>query len=584
VTTLRDSLRARNLRQIVVDPYGLFAALLTVAVVILIVGPLASAIVRAFTTGGVLDLAPLQKVLVDPEFHTAAKNTGIIVVVAGTFAMALGSTFAWLNERTDARMGMFSTVLPLVPLLLPPIALSIGWIFLGHPRAGFVNGALQYLLPFPSETGPLNIGSWAGVIFVYTISLMPYAYLVVSASLRNMDTSLEEASRMSGGGRFRTLSRVSLPLVRPALASAALLMLIIGTALFSIPRTIGSLARIDVISVYIVRLTQTFPSRLDEAMAVSLVKLVVIGGAWVLHQRLTTRRRFLTISGKGQGSTLVELGTWRWVARAMMIGFILLVSVLPLTALIIVSLQPFWTAAIDPSLLTFDHFRDILFSTVSRPRAALGNSLRLGVISATLTMFTVAVMVSYAMDRGGILGRSVGLITKSPGAISHLVIGVALILSLGGPPLRLGGTGLILLIAYVIMYMPQASISAEVARGQVGGDLLEASAMLGASRGRTFRKILLPLMLPGLAAGWALVFILTAGDLTASAILSGSSNPVIGAVILEIWEFGTFAQLAALAVLVSTISAITVTTVLSLRRRRRARALVRDTTVPALSE
>lgn len=363
---------------------------------------------------------------------------------------------------------------------------------------------------------------------------------------------------MSGAGSLRTLTRVSLPAVRPALTAAGLLVLIVGVSEFSIPRTIGSLARTDVLSVYLVRLTQTNPPRNGEAVAVSLIVLAVVLTAWLLHARLNSRGRSSTISGKAHTVTLVQLGPWRWVARGIMIIYILAVSVVPLAAVFVVSLQRFWSAKIDVSKFTISNYIEVLFDPSSRARDALLGSVRLGLIGATITMVFAAIMITYARGHRGRRGGVIEAVTKVPGAISHIVLAVALLIALGGPPFHLAGTQIILLLAYVIMYMPQASISAEVARGQVGDELIEASAMLGGSKGRTFRSIMFPLMHPGLAAGWTLVFIVIMGDLTASSILSGSNNPVVGAAILDIWEYGTFSQLSALATIVGLINAIVV--------------------------
>ncbi|WP_049564077.1 ABC transporter permease [Streptomyces sp. SBT349] len=554
------------------DLFGLLGLALTLAVLGFIAYPLASTIVTSFVDGGALDLTPMRLVLTDSALHRAARNTGTVLVTAGPLALLIGSAFAWLNERTDARLRWLSDLLPVVPLLLPPIALSIGWVFLADERAGFVNSAIRSLgesvgLDMPGE-GPLNISTWPGLIFVYTISLVPYVYLIVSSALKNADPSLEEASRMSGAGVLNTLVRVSLPAIRPAVAAAALLVVIVGSSLYSIPRTIGTAARVDTISVYIVRLTQSFPSRLDEAVAVSLLVLVVMGALWLLQRRVSARGRHSTISGKAAHATVVRLGRWRRPARAVMIGYLLCVSVLPFLALALVALQPFWTAGVDLSTLTLDNFRGF-FGDGGRSFDALRTSLTLGVLGATTGIVAVAVVITFGRDRGGVPARLVEGATKTPGAISHIVFGVALLVTFAGAPFYLSGTMQILLIAYVIIYLPQASTAVEVAHGQVGDELLEASRMSGASKGRTFRTILFPLMRPGLTAGWALLFVVMVGDLTASAILAGTTNPVVGFVFLDIWDHGTFSDLAALGTVVSLVTSVVVVLALTLGRSSR---------------
>lgn len=559
------------------DLFGVVGWTVAAALLVLIVYPLVSTLVREFVVAGALNPEPMRKVLADPQFYISTRNTGTVLLTAGTAALLIAAVFAWLNERTDARFGIISDVLPLVPLLIPPIALSVGWVLLAQERAGFLNGFLQYLLTFVGvevTEGPLRIGTWPGMLFVYTIAFVPYAYLVLAAALRNMDTSLEEASRMSGAGAWYTLRKVSLPAILPAMASAALLVVIVGVSFFSIPRTIGSLGRIDTVSVYIVRLTATFPSRLDEAVAVSLLLLLFVGVAWVLHQRVLAVSRQVTIGGKSGNVTVVRLGKWRWLARAVMVLYLIAVSALPFAALVVVSLQPFWQPAIDVSQLSLDNIRDFFFLADSRPRDALFNSIRLGLIGATLAMTVAGILIAYGHERKGYRKNLIEGVTKVPGAISNLVIGVAILVALGGPPFNLRGTLLILLLAYLVIYMPQASIAAEAARSQVGDELLEASAISGAAKFRTTRSVLFPLMRPGLLAGWALVFVVVAGDLTASAILAGPGNVVVGSIFLQIWETGRFPNLGALgtAICVTTASVVTISLALGRRRQRSRKA------------
>jgi iron(III) transport system permease protein len=145
---------------------------------------------------------------------------------------------------------------------------------------------------------------------------------------------------------------------------------------------------------------------------------------------------------------------------------------------------------------------------------------------------------------------------------------VGVLLAFSGPPFNLSGTLVLLLMTYIVIHMPEASIAANAAVAQVGKELLEASSTSGATEGRTFREILMPLTLPGMVSGWALLFVLMAGELTASALLAGARNPVIGFVILDIWEQGTFGTLAALAFSFTIITSSIVIIVTWLSRRR----------------
>jgi iron(III) transport system permease protein len=560
------------------DIFAIVAWPLVLALLVLILYPLAKTFYGTFVVHGSFNFSALDQVVHDELFRESAENTGILLLTGGTGALIVGSLFAWLTERTDASFGIVSRLTPLVPLVLPPVALAIGWLFLAQNTVGYLNGYLRGIegwFGVHPVQGPLNIASWPGLIFVYIIALVPYAYLVVSPALRNMDGSLEEASRMSGAGPVRTALRIALPSIRPALVSASLLIVIIGTSMYSIPVTIGTEARISTIAVYIVQLTQDSASGFGKSVSVALLLVAFLSTVWFAQRRYTKTGRQAMITGKSASAAVVKLGKWKWVARGLMILYLLCVSVLPFIALLIVALQPYWQADIVPSQFTDAAFHNFFFSPGLQARAGFENSIKLGLIGATMAMAAAGLLAVAARQIRGGRGAIISGVTKIPAAVSNLVVGVAFLVALGGAPFHLAGSLLILLLAYLVIFMPQASVAAEVARGQVDEDLIEASAMLGASRSRTSIRILWPLMRPGLVYGWAMIFVLVTGDLTAAAILSGPSNPVVGTSILAIFTSGTFSDLAVIATVICVVSLLVIGLAITLvgapvsRRRRR---------------
>jgi iron(III) transport system permease protein len=169
--------------------------------------------------------------------------------------------------------------------------------------------------------------------------------------------------------------------------------------------------------------------------------------------------------------------------------------------------------------------------------------------------------------------RLVDAAVKFPATISTIVIAVGFTLAFTGPPFNLQGTLWILLLAYLAIYMPQGSVAADAAASQVGDELTDASAICGAGGTRTFLRVSLPIMLPGLVAGWALLFVRMTGDLTASAILAGTGNNVVGFRILEVFEGGSFALLASLALALTVVTSTVLVILLTLSRRAAAYAI-----------
>jgi iron(III) transport system permease protein len=258
-------------------------AVLAVALSLLTVYPLVRVLGYLFIIDGRLDFSALAIVATLKDLPQLLGSTVLVVGGSSVAALVVGSVLAWLNERTDARMGVATDLMPLLPFLLPPIAGAIGWVLLLSPRAGFVNAALRSglsSLGVDLAEGPLNIYSWWGLIFVYAVYQVPYVYLMVSAGLRNVDSSIEEQSRLCGSGPFRTMRKVTLPAVAPSLGAAVLLMIWHGFGLFSVPQIIGTGARIDVLSVRIVRLlTFSYPPETSLAVGLTFFVVLVVGTA-----------------------------------------------------------------------------------------------------------------------------------------------------------------------------------------------------------------------------------------------------------------------------------------------------------------
>jgi iron(III) transport system permease protein len=549
-------------------PFQIAATLLALLLGVLAVYPLALVVIRPFfTEEGRIDLSPVREMLAQPDLGTLLWHTAVVVCGSGVVALIVGSALAWVSERTDARMGLLTDIVPLVPFLLPPIAGAIGWSLLGSARSGYLNLALRSLFGADGAEGPIDIHSWYGLIFVYTIYQVPYVFMIVSAGLRNADASMEEQSRTSGAGPLKTLRRVSLPAVRPSLGAAALLMVWTGFGLYSIPAILAPQAHLDILSVRVVRLLSfTYPPETGIAVSLNLIVMLVVTLVWYVQSRLLRSSRSARIGGKGARPRPLRLGRARTPVRVAVMLYLALTSILPLGALVLVSLTGYWSNTVNWSKLNLDAVTRTLSDAVTRE--ALVNSLMLGVVAATAGVLAAAVVSLLVRRSGRRTGLLVDAAIKFPPTLSHLVIAVGFVLAFSGPPFNLGGTLWILLLAYVSLHMPQATTASDAAMSQVAPELTDASRVGGAGPGRTFRRVTLPLMAPGLLAGWALLFVTVAGDISASAILAGTDNEVVGFRILEVFGNGDYAMLGAISVILTLATSLVVLPVTWYARRR----------------
>ncbi|MES1248093.1 MAG: ABC transporter permease subunit [Actinomycetota bacterium] len=545
--------------------------LITLAVCLAVAYPVGHVVAKIFEYDGPhWRLAQIARDAVGHDALVALGNTAAVVAAAGGGAFVVGVVLAFINERTDARLGWAADILPVLPMLVPPVAGAIGWVFLASPVSGFLNSAIRSVLNHVGvhlTQGPLHIYTWPGLIFVYMLYLTPFVYLPISAALRTLESSLEEAARVSGAGPWETMRRVTIPSLRPAVGAALLYVVGNGFAMFTVPIVIGTQAGISILPVKIVNAMTSYPQDLSRALGLGVWVVVIVGAAWWLQTRLASVGRHATIGGKGAGSTRVRLGFWKWPARLAMLLYLLATSVLPFLALLVVSLQPFWNPTILWHTLGLGNFRRMIHD--SQLGVGLKNSVFLGLTTATITILLTAVVISIVQSRRSRVGRLADGVMKLPLVVPHVVFAVALVLAFAGAPFHWSGTFFILGLGYLILYLPQAAVQSAAAFAQVGAPLREAAAVAGAGPGRIFRSVLLPLMTPQLAAGWALLFVLMAGDVTASVMLAGSKTPVVGFVIVNEWETGTFAGIAALSVIIAAVSSVIVLTVLRFSRTTR---------------
>lgn len=553
--------------------FGAMVAATLVVVALLLVYPLGMAVVRTIGEAPA-GFAAIVKSIESGLLLKVLRNTALVVFGGAALATVVGALLAFINERTDGTLGAAGELLPLGPMIVPPIAGVIGWAILLDPTVGLVNGLLKRLLAgvgIEVDNGPLDIYTATGLVFVTGLYLVPYVYLMVAAALRGLDAALDEASRVHGATPLRTMLRVTLPAVRPAIAAAALTAVIGGIGLFSVPVVLGTAARMDVISVHIYRLFEQFPPQTATGLMLSAGMVAVVQFLLLAQRWLVPSKGHAVIGGRGGRAGLIRLGRWRRPAQALAIAYLLATSVLPVLGLAIVSLQPFWTPMIDSAQFTLANYSFVLFENGPTSRAFV-TSMGLGAATATAAVLIAALLLLGSRQSQGMVAQASDMVLTLPATLPHTVVGVAFLITFSPAPFKLYGTVTILFLAYIAMALPFAARAAASAASGIGADLSEASRIAGAGPGRTFWRILLPLALPGLMAGWIIVFIHTAGEVTASSLLAGARNPVIGRIMTELWVFGSFPQLAAMSIVVTAVTSTGVAVMLYLTRRATLRA------------
>ena len=464
------------------------------------------------------------------------------------FAFAIGATLAWMNERTNTPFKSLFFALSLIPLVIPGILFTVAWILLGSPKIGIVNLTLQSVFGL---SGPVfDIYSMWGMIWVDGLHYSPMAFLLMTAAFRAMDPSLEESAMMSGANVFQVLRRVTLPLAWPAILATFLILFVRAIESFEVPALLGLPVGIQVFTSSIYQAVHRYPSQIGLASAYAITLLLITSvGIYFISRLSASGNKYATMTGKGFRPRQIDLGPWRWVAAAVFIVYFALIVVLPFGVLLWSSLQKFYSVPSWQALqnLTLDPYRFVL--TYPNLTRSVWNSLLLSFGSATLIMLITSV-ICWIVVKTRLPGRwLLDNLASMPMVFPGLVLGLSLMIFYLNVDVGVYGTMWILFIAYVTRFMPYGLRFNTTSMLQIHKELEESASMSGASWLTTFRRIVLPLLKPGLLAGWIYVMIVSIRELSSSILLYSPGTEVISIIIWELWENGQYVELSALGVM-----------------------------------
>ncbi|HEY1364074.1 MAG TPA: iron ABC transporter permease [Xanthobacteraceae bacterium] len=467
---------------------------------------------------------------------------------AAIFALVLGTGLAWINERSNTPFKALSFALATIPLVIPGILFTVAWIMLASPKIGLINLVLQKL--FDTDAVFVDIYSMAGMIWVDGLHYSPMAFLLMAAAFRSMDPSLEEQAALSGASVLQVARRISLRLAWPAAAGALLILFVRAIESFEVPALLGLPAGIRVYTSSIYEAIQQYPSEVGLAAAYAVLLLLLASLGIYAQSRLSRHSvRFATVTGKGFRSRPIDLGRWRYLTAALLLLYFLVVVLLPLLVLLWSSTQRFYAAPSWAALgrASLDAYRAVL--ALPQLADALWNTLLLALGSAVAVMLLSAV-VSWVVLRTRIPGRwLLDGVASLPLVFPGLVLGLAIMVCYLALDIGVYGTLWIILLAYVTRFLPFGMRYSSVSMLQIHKELEEAAAMSGASWGASFRRVVLPLLQPGLLAGAIYVAIVSIRELSSSILLYSPGTEVVSIMIWELWQNGEYVELSALGVM-----------------------------------
>jgi iron(III) transport system permease protein len=475
-------------------------------------------------------------------------NSVKFAIGTSIFSFFVGTGLAWMNERTNTPFKNLFYALSLIPLIIPGILFTVAWILLASPKIGIVNLVLKHW--FGIDEPLFDIYSMWGMIWVDGLHYSPMAFLLMSAAFRSMDPALEESAMMSGANVMQVAWRVTLRLSWPAVFATILILFVRAIESFEVPALLGLPVGIQVFTSSIYQAVHRYPSQVGLASAYAVTLLLITTVGVYFQSRLSSRgSKYATMTGKGFRPRQIDLGPWRWLTAGIFIVYFLLIVVLPFAVLLWSSFQKFYSVPSWAALqnLTIEPYRFILsYPNLTR---SVWNSVLLAFGSATIIMLVTSV-ICWIVVKTKLPGRwLLDNIASLPMVFPGLVLGLAIMIFYLNFDIGIYGTIWIMFVAYITRFMPYGLRYNTTSMLQIHKELEESAAMSGASWGTTFRRIILPLLKPGLVAGWIYVMIVSIRELSSSILLYSPGTEVVSIVIWELWENGQYVELSALGVL-----------------------------------
>lgn len=523
----------------------LLLAVLALLLVFLIVCPVVSIFAKVVIYDGRLDLYRTWQTLSQSENAQMIANSLLLGVLVVLLSTVIAAPLAYLFSRTKFAKYRVFDIIFMIPFMTPPYIASMGWILFMQKK-----GLLQQLIP--AAAGSENVFfTLAGLVMVMSLHVFPFMLTILKNAMLNIPSSLEEAGAVFGAGFGARLRKVFLPLLSGNYAIGALLVFVKTLSEYGTPATLGKRIGFEVFTTEIHRHATVAPIDFGGSAALSSVLVGICLCMWFLQNYITTRKSYNLVSGKGSRRVEQKLSHSATAAAWGYIVLVLAVAVgIPYFSVISTSLINLRGYGLTPGNFTLAHYAE-LFTENTKGISALKNSIFLAVTSATIcavlgTLLVLAVRGSRSRLRKVV--EAIGLLPEMlPGIV--LVIGIMLFWNQIYHVLPLYNTMGIMVLAYVVLFLPYTVQYVTSSFTQISDSLIAAGRVFGGKPLYILRHITLPLISPGIATGWMMTFIIAFRELVTASLIAPPNTLVVSTYIMREFEQGSVSVGMAMAVL-----------------------------------
>jgi len=491
-----------------------------------------------------ISLDAYKNLFFNKEVYFAVKNTLYIGFCITLFAGLLGGGLAFLVTKTDILCKKLIEKLIFGTFVIPSYIMAIAWIEIAGHNGFFT----RFLYQFFNTKNPFEIYSLEGIIFVMVLHLYPMVFINISNALKNMDSNLEKAGFISGASSKKVISTIIIPIIMPSIFSILLFVFSKSIACFGVATVLGLPARKYVVTTYIFSSLSSLD--IGSAVSLSVLLLIISGILFMLNNKYLKSKEYTSTNIVNDERYIYSLGKFKIVITIIILSFLFLTSFVPIIMIVISSFLKKWGIPLIFKNMTLNNYYNILFEE-RIARSAIKNSIIYGLISATIAC-VIGMVISYISNRTKTRCKKiVEFLSSLPMAIPETVLAIAAIFAWKNEPLKLYGTPWIIIVTYIGICLPM--IVKNVNGLMIGFDpiLEKASEINGASCIQTFKRIVIPMILPGIKAGFMMSMIFALREIPVSIMLYSRGYETIGVLIYNLRsDTGGLEVVSAIAVII----------------------------------
>lgn len=524
-----------------------------VVLAFLVINPLLRLFIVSFQDGGgAFTIANYVAAYGRMRHLEALGNSLVLGLGSGVLCLLFGLPMAWALSRTDMPFKPLIWISILGTFIIPPYLGAVGWILLAGPNAGWLNRAAVAL--FGSDGGPFNIYSMPGLILVVACYSFPYVFVLTKSALDLISSEMEDAANILGASNMRTTLTITMPLVMPAILGAFILVFLEAIALFGSPALLALPGRFHVVTTQLWQFFE-FPPKVGVAAAYAMPLLIITIVLFWVQRRITSRKGYVALTGKGGERRPMPLGPWKWLVLAYCLFVVTLSFFMPLVVICQAAFAKAWGRGFSLDNLTFDNIYRTVFDNDLTRVATWHTFLYAG--TASLIAIALALCIAYIVNRN-LVNRHVGsvlsFLTMAPFVVPGIVLAIGFYAAYTNPPLLLYGTAWILILAFTTRFLPIAFVNASSAIRSINPELEDAVRILGGSRWRAIFDVVAPLLKRSLAGAFILVFIPATRELSTAIFLYSINTQVLSVLLFDKSDEGNFESLAAIGLLLVVIT------------------------------